>query len=282
VKKKTKSKAIKDLYLDRPTSHGGWPGGHSGSYRDPNTPVYKQIAQYLKDMGLADDDNPRARLSESPDQFNMYQPLSLQEPLNKAIKAIIDIIKNTNSAEDLHAQAYQMMMLLSQVILIEAPISEKQSFYLAAAILRYHNKMVDYKELLKKQFEDNRHKTGNWSGTFFDSPDMDKWRDIDAKQVEFHREVESMIGTKIEHQGTPDIDHYVVYPYDIDDLRSKFVSAGLANSNDGTFVGRYGNPPSDLDKSDLYSKAFYHGENRYFVNENLIRNIIRESIKRYL
>ena len=65
MKKKTKSKAIKDLYLDRPTSHGGWPKGHSGSYRDPDTPVYKQIANYLKDMGLADDDNPRARLAEA-------------------------------------------------------------------------------------------------------------------------------------------------------------------------------------------------------------------------
>lgn len=51
-KKKTKSSKLKDLYLDRPTSHGGWPGGHSGSYRDADTPVYKQIAKYLEDMGL--------------------------------------------------------------------------------------------------------------------------------------------------------------------------------------------------------------------------------------
>ena len=51
-KKKTKSSKLKDLYLDRPTSHGGWPDGHSGSYRDNKTPVYKQIAQYLEDMGL--------------------------------------------------------------------------------------------------------------------------------------------------------------------------------------------------------------------------------------
>ena len=65
MKKKRKSKAIKDLYLDRPTSHGGWPGGHSGSYTDPDTPVNKQIAKYLEDMGLIDDSNPRARLSEA-------------------------------------------------------------------------------------------------------------------------------------------------------------------------------------------------------------------------
>ena len=63
-KQKKKNKAIKDLFLDRPTSHGGWPDGHSGSYRDPNTPVYKQIADYLKSMGLVDDENPRARLAE--------------------------------------------------------------------------------------------------------------------------------------------------------------------------------------------------------------------------
>ena len=64
-KQKKKSKAIKDLYLDRPTSHGGWPDGHSGSYRDPDTPVHKQISDYLTSMGLIDDNNPRARLSES-------------------------------------------------------------------------------------------------------------------------------------------------------------------------------------------------------------------------
>jgi len=51
-KNNNKNKKLKDLYLDRPTSHGGWPSGHSGSYRDNKTPVYKQIANYLEDMGL--------------------------------------------------------------------------------------------------------------------------------------------------------------------------------------------------------------------------------------
>ena len=60
-----KRNAIKDLYLDRPTSHGGWPGGHSGSYRDNKTPVNKQISDYLKAMALIEDDNPRAVLAES-------------------------------------------------------------------------------------------------------------------------------------------------------------------------------------------------------------------------
>ena len=63
-KKKTKSDKLKDLYLDRPTSHGGWPDGHSGSYRDNKTPVNQQIAQYLEDMGLLE--NPdHAVLSEA-------------------------------------------------------------------------------------------------------------------------------------------------------------------------------------------------------------------------
>ena len=80
-------------------------------------------------MGLADDDNPRARLSEAVGQFNMYEPLSLQNPINKVIHAIIGSIKSTNSAEELHSQVNQMMTILSQIILLEAPISEKQSWY---------------------------------------------------------------------------------------------------------------------------------------------------------
>ena len=63
-KKKSSKKSIKKLHLDKPTSHGGWPDGHSGSYRDPKTPVNKQLTKFLSDMGLLDDDNPRARLSE--------------------------------------------------------------------------------------------------------------------------------------------------------------------------------------------------------------------------
>ena len=64
-KKKVRKNTTKDLYLDRPTSHGGWPSGKPGGYTDPDTPVYKQISDYLKAMGLIDDDNPRGRLSES-------------------------------------------------------------------------------------------------------------------------------------------------------------------------------------------------------------------------
>jgi hypothetical protein len=141
--------------------------------------------------------------------------------------------------------------------------------------------MIDYKEKLKESFENNRYKSGNPFGNFFDSPDMDKWREIDAKQVEFHREVESMIGVW-EHQGMPDIHHQVVFMSDVDDLKARFVSAGLAAVNDGTWVGRYGNPPAKTDKQHLYSNAFYYGEERYFINENKIRDIIRESIKRLL
>jgi len=233
-------------------------------------------------MGLADDDNPRARLAESTGQFNMYEPLSLQNSVNKVIHSIVGSIKSTNSAEELHSHANQMIMILSQVIPLQAPISEKQSWYLSAAILRYHQKMDEYKEKLQDEWEEvkvqHRH---YWGMTFFDSPYMDKWREIDAKQVEFHREVESMVGT-IEHQGSPDISFQVVDPSDIDDLKARFVSAGLAAVNDGTWVGRYGNPPDKKDKQYLYSNAFYWGEDRYFINEHKIRDLIRESIKRLL
>ena len=63
TKKSTKKTAIKDLYLDRPTSHGGWPSGHGGSWID-STPVNIQISNYLEKMGLLDRPD-HARLSES-------------------------------------------------------------------------------------------------------------------------------------------------------------------------------------------------------------------------
>lgn len=65
MSKRKSSKTLKDLFLDQPTSHGGWPKGHTGSFRDPHTPVNQQIANYLKDMGLIDDTNERARISEA-------------------------------------------------------------------------------------------------------------------------------------------------------------------------------------------------------------------------
>ena len=70
MKKKTRKrttgnrKKLKQLMLDRPTSHGGWPDGHPGSYTDPHTPVNQQISNYLEDMGLLQD-VPHGRLSES-------------------------------------------------------------------------------------------------------------------------------------------------------------------------------------------------------------------------
>ena len=53
---------IKDLYLDRPTSHGGWPSGKNRGWIDKR-PVNLQIADYLEKMGLLAD-VPQARLSE--------------------------------------------------------------------------------------------------------------------------------------------------------------------------------------------------------------------------
>lgn len=86
-KNKKKRSLEKDLFLDRPTSHGGWPEGHSGSYTDPDTPVHKQISDYLKSMGLSDYDNPRARLSED---LRLYiSLLSNKEMLRKLIRESI-------------------------------------------------------------------------------------------------------------------------------------------------------------------------------------------------
>jgi len=40
-----------NLFLDKPTSHGGWPEGPSRSAYD-DTPVNKKISDYLKSLGL--------------------------------------------------------------------------------------------------------------------------------------------------------------------------------------------------------------------------------------
>lgn len=83
MSKKRKTNAIKDLHLDQPTSHGGWPHGHSGSYKDPSTPVNKQISDYLKAMGLIDDDNPRAVLSEV--RIKNYLILLIKESIERQL-----------------------------------------------------------------------------------------------------------------------------------------------------------------------------------------------------
>ena len=61
ARKKRKS-LRKELYLDRPTSHGGWPGGENNSWMGKK-PVKDIIYDYLESMGLTDD-VPHARLSE--------------------------------------------------------------------------------------------------------------------------------------------------------------------------------------------------------------------------
>ena len=61
-KKKRKSLRRK-LFLDRPTSHGGWPGGPSNSWIGKKS-VNDIIYDYLESMGLTAD-VPHARLSES-------------------------------------------------------------------------------------------------------------------------------------------------------------------------------------------------------------------------
>ena len=283
MKKKRKSKAIKDLYLDRPTSHGGWPGGHSGSYTDADTPVYKQIAQYLKDMGLADDDNPRARLSESTSEYNVYDPLSLQEPVNKIIQGIIKAANTTNAAASMSSHVNQMMSIAGQIIPLNAPISEKQSWYLSAAILRVYQKFADYQYKLKSQHQHGKMNppyTYPYDQNFFDSPLMDEYRKIMDMQKSFNQEVIELLGPFDPHELGWDIG--IVTARDIDDLKSMMSKKGLADKNDGTWVGLGGRPPDDGMKRHLYSKAIVDGYDPFFVNENKIRDLIRESIKRLL
>ena len=56
-------KKRKELMLDRPTSHGGWPNGGNNSWMGKK-PVNDIIYDYLKDMGLVDD-VPHGKLSEA-------------------------------------------------------------------------------------------------------------------------------------------------------------------------------------------------------------------------
>ena len=61
--RKKRKNLKKELFLDRPTSHGGWPNGSNNSWQG-NKPVKDIIYDYLESLGLADD-VPHARLSES-------------------------------------------------------------------------------------------------------------------------------------------------------------------------------------------------------------------------
>ena len=194
--------------------------------------------------------------------FSMDDPLSLKDPINKAIHGLITSVNSSSTAEGCHSNAYPVIMLVSQVIGMMAPISDIQSWYLSAAILRYHEKMIDYKEQLKKDFE--RNKTG-FVEHFFDSDEGDDWREIDAKQVEFHREVEGMVGT-IEHGGEPDIDFQEVTASDIDNLKGKFVASNLVDVNDGTFLDGWKSTPRESAKQSLYDNAIYRGYEEYFEN----------------
>ena len=61
ARKKRKS-LRKKLFLDRPTSHGGWPYGGNNSWMGKK-PVNDIIYDYLESMGLTAD-VPHAKLSE--------------------------------------------------------------------------------------------------------------------------------------------------------------------------------------------------------------------------
>lgn len=64
MKKKKRTSIIKNLHLDKNTSHGGWGSdSDNGSWND-KTPVNRQISNWLETMGLADSNRETARLSE--------------------------------------------------------------------------------------------------------------------------------------------------------------------------------------------------------------------------
>jgi hypothetical protein len=63
VAKKKRISLKKELFLDRPTSHGGWPNGGNNSWVG-DKPVADIIYDYLESMGLTAD-VPHAKLSEA-------------------------------------------------------------------------------------------------------------------------------------------------------------------------------------------------------------------------
>ena len=78
MKKNKRTSIIKDLHLDKPTSHGGWGSdSDNGSWND-KTPVNQQIANWLVSMGLADSESSTARLSEQ-DLRNMIRTILLEK-----------------------------------------------------------------------------------------------------------------------------------------------------------------------------------------------------------
>ena len=74
-RRKPRNKSLrKRLFLDRPTSHGGWPSGKNNSWVGEK-PVNDIIYDYLEDMGLTAD-VPHARLSESQIRYLIKESIS--------------------------------------------------------------------------------------------------------------------------------------------------------------------------------------------------------------
>lgn len=77
----------KSLYLDRPTSHGGWP---EGEY-DP--PINDRIFNYLKDMGLVQEEHLRSMIRGILSEVDTYGYLDIppapdqkKKPMPRAMK----------------------------------------------------------------------------------------------------------------------------------------------------------------------------------------------------
>ena len=48
-----KKATVKNMYMDKDSSHGGWPDGPSKSFTS-NEPVMKQISSWMKSMKMLD------------------------------------------------------------------------------------------------------------------------------------------------------------------------------------------------------------------------------------
>jgi len=107
-KSKTTNKLLKDLMLDKPTSHGGWPEGENRGWLPGSKPVNQQIGDYLTSMGLAEatikiPDGPKGQ--EFNYKINSFDDLDL----DPGIKEYLNDMFATNDPE-YTKQALELLM----------------------------------------------------------------------------------------------------------------------------------------------------------------------------
>lgn len=116
MRRKKRNNLRKELFLDRETSHGGWPNGNNSDWLG-RKPVNNIIYQYLEDMGLADD-VPHARLSESKVRSLIRK--SLREAIAAGSTPGEAIVKNNPSDNESSTFNYEFNDLIAGLIFDEA------------------------------------------------------------------------------------------------------------------------------------------------------------------